>query len=226
MEIEIDKAYNCDCKELLTEMQDCGLKADWCITDPPYGLNIASNGRMGGNGYAKVRDYHGLAEWDKERIPSLYFDMIFQCSDNQIIFGGNYYTDILPPTKSWIVWDKRSPDKRDRNDFPDCELAWCSQGVARVFNYMYSGMLQEDRKHPDFRFHPTQKPTQLWYKLLNFYTKEGDVILDPFGGSFSLAVACAKSNRHFITCEKDKNIFEKGQKWLNDVKSQGSIFDL
>lgn len=226
MEIEIDKAYNCDCKELLTEMQDCGLKADWCITDPPYGLNIASNGRMGGNGYAKVRDYHGLAEWDKERIPSLYFDMIFQCSDNQIIFGGNYYTDILPPTKSWIVWDKRSPDKRDRNNFPDCELAWCSQGVARVFNYMYSGMLQEDRKHPDFRFHPTQKPTQLWYKLLNFYTKEGDVILDPFGGSFSLAVACAKSNRHFITCEKDKHIFEKGQKWLNDVKSQGSIFDL
>lgn len=226
MEIFLDTAYNCDCKELLTEMQDCRLKADWCITDPPYGLNIASKGRMGGNGCTKARDYSGLVEWDKGRIPSLYFDMIFQCSDNQIIFGGNYYTDILPPTKSWIVWDKRLPDKRDRNDFPDCELAWCSQGVARVFNYMYNGMLQEDKKHPDFRFHPTQKPTQLWYKLLNFYTKEGDIILDPFGGSFSLAVACVKSNRHFITCEKDKQIFGKGQKWLNDVQSQGSLFDL
>lgn len=48
MEIEIDKAYNCDCKELLLEMQKTGIKADWCITDPPYGLSIASKGRMGG----------------------------------------------------------------------------------------------------------------------------------------------------------------------------------
>lgn len=231
MEIEIDKAYNCDCKELLLGMQKMGIKADWCITDPPYGLDI---GKMTftlhkpekSNAKAAKRDYVGVADWDSDRLTNEYFDLIFSTSTNQIIFGGNYYTDILPPTKSWLVWDKRLPHKRDRNDFADCELAWCSQGVARVFNYMYNGMLQQDKKHPDFRFHPTQKPTQLWYKLLNFYTKEGDVILDPFGGSFSLAVACAKSNRHFITCEKDKHIFEKGQKWLNDVKSQGSIFDL
>ena len=86
MEIFLDTAYNCDCKELLTEMQDCGLKADWCITDPPYGLNIASKGRMGGNGYAKARDYHGLAEWDNERIPSLYFDMILDQTLVLILF--------------------------------------------------------------------------------------------------------------------------------------------
>lgn len=42
-----------------------------------------------------------------------------------------------------------------------CELAWCSdKGVARVFHYLYNGMIQGS-KHKDDRFHPTQKPTQL-----------------------------------------------------------------
>ena len=152
-----------------------------------------------------------------------YFDLIRKVSKDQIIFGGNYYTNFLPPTKSWIVWNKRLYNSKDRNDFADCELAWCSKGVARVFNLMYNGMLQDGKK--DFRFHPTQKPTQLWCMLLNYYTKENDLILDCFAGSQSLRIACYKTNRRYIGFEIDKYYFDKGNEWYKNETRQMSMFN-
>lgn len=226
-----NNCYNCDCEIGMKLMQEQGLKADWCITDPPYGIGVGSlaytNGvAMVGNALAKRRDYSTQGGWDNVRIGGAYFDLMLDRSDNQIIFGGNYYTDILPPTKSWVCWNKRSYAQNDRNDFADCELAWCSKGVARVFNYMYNGMLQDDMRNKDERFHATQKPTQLWCKLLNFYTKENDLILDPFAGSQSLRIACHKLKRNYIGFEIDKEYYEKGCDWYNRVTSQLSIFDL
>ena len=219
-----------DCKEGMILMSRGGLHADWVITDPPYGIGVGSlaytNGvAMVGNALAQRRDYSGTGNWDNSRIDKFYFDLMFALSDNQIIFGGNYYTDILPVTKSWAIWDKRCDDKQ-RNDFADCEMAWCSKGVARVFHYTYNGMLQGDMKNKDYRFHPTQKPTQLWVKLLNYYTKEGDLILDPFAGSQSLRIACHKLKRDYIGFEIDKEYYDKGCEWYNRVTSQISIFDL
>ena len=76
------------------------------------------------------------------------------------------------------------------------------------------------------RIHPTQKPTQLIIQLLNHYTKENDLILDPFTGSFTTAVACHKMQRRFIGAELDKEYFEKGYARLNKAQSQISLFDL
>lgn len=232
MEIKENTIFNCDCMELMNEMVKQNIKVDWCITDPPYGINIANmsytkDGSVKtGKAKAKRRDYSKTnRKWDNSKLPKKYFDLIRQISNNQIIFGGNYYADYLPPTGSWLVWDKRCDDSM-RNDFADCELAWCSKGVARVFHYLYNGMLQGDMKNRDDRFHPTQKPTQIWIKLLNYYTKYGDVIFDPFAGSCSLAVACHKTGRKYICCEIDKDYYEKGTEWLNRVKSQITIFDL
>lgn len=110
--------YNCDCLDLMREMIQVGVKVDWCIADPPY--NIGFSKIQGGDGVTKAQVYD-IKEWDDQRWTKEYFDLIFQVSKNVIIFGGNYYTDILPPTKSWIVWDKCCDDKF-RNDFADCEL--------------------------------------------------------------------------------------------------------
>lgn len=229
MEIKENTVYNCDCLQLMKEMEKQGIVVDWLITDPPYGTKCGSINRKNytkwnGNGVATRRDYD-LKEWDNERISKEYFDLMFKVSKNQIIFGGNYYTDILPPTKSWIIWDKRC-DNNLRNDFADCELAWCSTGQARVFRYLYNGMIQGDMKNKDDRFHPTQKPTQLMSQLLNYYTKEGDLILDPFMGSFTTAISCHKLNRRYIGAELDKEYFEKGTERLKKLKTQISIFDL
>lgn len=228
--LEINNIYNMDCLEGMRLMKEQGLKADWVITDPPYGIgydklaNVVSGTQYGRSATAKK--VYASKGWDDIRIGVDIIDLMRECSNEQIIFGGNYYADILPPTKSWVVWNKRSYALTDRNDFADCELAWCSKGVARVFNYMYNGMLQDDMKNKDERFHPTQKPTQLWYKLLNFYTKEGDLILDPFAGSQSLRIACHKLNRNYIGFEIDKEYYQKGCEWYLKETSQISMFDI
>lgn len=226
MVIKENKVYNMDCLDLMKEMVKQGIVVDWLITDPPYNLGwqrITVN-KCGGGAKAIARNY-GKKNWDNQRLSQEYFDLMFKVSKNQIIFGGNYYTDFLPPTQSWIVWNKRDVGLEDKNDFADCELAWCNKGVARVFHYLYKGMLQGDMKNKDDRFHPTQKPTQLWTQLINYYTKENDTIFDPFMGSFTTAVACHKMGRKYIGAELDKEYFDKGMERLNKVKAQISMFD-
>lgn len=80
--------------------------------------------------------------------------------------------------------------------------------------------------HKDVRFHPTQKPSQLFKAILNFYTKEGDLIFDPFAGSCVVPVCCHNMQRNFIACEINKEYCEKGSKWLDKEMSQLNIFDL
>ena len=230
MELEINKVYNCDCLDLMREMVKQKIKADWLIADPPYGIGVGSqvysNGvEMVGKAIAQRRDYSNTGNWDNNRLTKEYFDLMFKCSKNQIIFGGNYYTDYLPPTKSWVIWDKRCDDVY-RNDFADCEIAWCSKGVARVFHYLYNGMIQGDMKNKDERFHPTQKPTQLISQLIQYYTKENDLILDPFMGSFTTAICCHRLQRNFIGAELDKEYFELGQKRLQQEQQKISLFEL
>lgn len=145
------------------------------------------------------------------------------CSKNQVIFGGNYFADLLPPTSCYIVWDKQN----DGNDFADCELAWCSsKSAVRVIRYRWSGMLQGNMKMKEKRIHPTQKPLPVIEWILNKYTKEGDLILDPFAGSCTTAVACHKLNRRYICAEKDEEYFNLGVQRLEDFKNQISIFDI
>lgn len=228
MTLEINTVYNVDCIDLMREMERQGIVADWLIADPPYGINVNMGAGVGeGGGFFTVKESkYSKKEWDKNRLTQEYFDLMFKVSKNQIIFGGNYYTDILPPTKSWIVWNKRSYNLTDRNDFADCELAWCSKGVARIFNYMYNGALQGDMKNKEERFHPTQKPTQIICQLLNYYTQENDLIIDPFMGSFTTAVACHKLKRNFIGAELDKEYFDLGYKRLHNVQSQLDIWHM
>ena len=56
--------------------------------------------------------------------------------------------------------------------------------------------------------HSTEKPVALMEWILKYYSKEGDVVLDPTMGSGSTGVACKNLNRSFIGIEKDPEIFE------------------
>lgn len=227
MEIKINTVYHGDCRDLMKAMIEQGIVADWCIADPPYGIGEdgAKNETRSSHNIAPTKFTH--KDWDKERITKDYFDLMRTCSKNQIIFGGNYYSDFLPSPfgNNFAVWDKRSGNK-NRNDFSDCEVAWCSTGGGRMFRFVWDGMVQGDMKNKEKRIHPTQKPVALITMLLNYYTKEDDLIIDPFMGSFSTAIACHKNNRRFIGAEKDDEYFENGSKRLSEVQSQMSIFDL
>lgn len=179
---------------------------DLVLTDPPYWIDIwKMNFTSWANWWvAKRNDYRWKANWDSS-IPDIeYFDEIFRISKKQIIFWWNYFTEILPPTKSWIIWDKRVEEKYS-NDFADCEMAWCSEWQARIFRFLWSWMLQWNMKHKEKREHPTMKPKELFKWCLENYSQPWDIILDCFAWSWTTAVASIELWRKYIVIEKDED---------------------
>lgn len=200
---------NKDCLEYMKTLEDNYF--DLIITDPPYGINICSNGSIGGGKLAKAKDY-GVQNWDKSIPSKECFEEMKRVSKNQIIFGGNYMTDYLPSSSCWIVWDK----DKGGCDFADCELAWTSFNTAvRKFKYKWQGMLQEEMGlFKEKRLHPTQKPVALGRWLLDKYAKKGDKVFDPFAGSGSFLVVCKQLGFEFVGCEKEKKYCEIARKRL------------
>ena len=222
-------AYNADCLPAMREMPDNAF--DLAVVDPPYGIGIMTmnytktgNIRPSRKSAAKRRDYRKQGEWDK-RPDKEYFDLLMRVSKKQIVWGGNYFTDILPPTKSYLVWDKRIREEMT-NDFADCEIAWMASemGVARVFRYMWDGMIQENMKNKEDRFHPTQKPVALYRWIYQHYAKEGDKILDTHLGSGSSRIAAYDAGLDFVGYEIDKEYFDQQEERFAAHTAQMSLF--
>lgn len=220
--------YNMDCNEGMKQFPDKFF--DLAIVDPPYGIGVMSmnytkSGAVRTHGYAAAqrRDYRKQSEWDIKPDQS-YFDELFRVSKHQIVWGGNYFADMLPPSKSFVVWDKRCNDAM-RNDFADCEYAWTDSGVARMFRFVWNGMIQGNMKSKEERFHPTQKPVALYEWCLNNYAKPGYKILDTHVGSASSLVACHNLKFQYVGFELDPDYYQKSSERLEDAKAQASIFD-
>ena len=173
------------------------LRPDVIITDPPYGIGAYANGTMGGGVLAKQSKFD-KTDWDNKRPDRVYFEMMKHVSRNQVIFGGNYFADVLDPKMGWIVWDKDNGD----NNFADCELAWTSYDQAtRKVKFKWQGMLQENMKEKEHKYHPTQKPLCVLEWVIEKYTTPTDVILDPFLGSGTTLVAARRLGRKAIGIE-------------------------
>lgn len=133
----------------------------------------------------------------------------------------------MPTSKGFIVWDKRVNDEM-RNDFADCELAWLSEGlgVARVFRYVWNGMIQGNMKAKEDRFHPTQKPVALYSWIFRNYAQAGYKILDTHLGSGSSRIAAYDLNLDFVGYEIDKEYFDKQEERFAKHTAQTSLFVL
>lgn len=194
---------------------------DLAIVDPPYGIDIAKNGSVGGGGVCKVTDY-GAKEWDSKRPNVDYFIELKRVSKNQIIWGANHFIEnILNANSScWIVWDKDNT-----GNFADSELAYTSFDTAvRNFKWRWNGMLQQNMKMKQKRIHPTEKPIQLYEWLLQKYAKENDKILDTHLGSGSIAIACHNLGFDLTACELDKDYYDAAMKRIQQHKQQTRMF--
>lgn len=216
-----------DCMEYLPKYPDNYF--DLAIVDPIYGdvskggyMNT-NNGKHIGNGAAKQNNYH-LGIWSQEKTGADYFEELRRVSKNQIIWGGNYFSDVLPPSQGWIIWDKQHAVERS---FADAELAWTSYNKAtRIFRFMWDGMLQGDMTNKEERIHPTQKPVQLYTWILSRYAKKGDLILDTHAGSASSLVACYELGFEYVGFEIDPVYYEKANKRLMEASQQIRIEDI
>ena len=204
---------------------------DLAVVDPPYGIgcmtmNYTKSGAVRTPGYAaaKRRDYRKQGQWDVKPTEE-YFQQLFRVSRRQIIWGGNYFSDILPPSKGFICWDKRVNDQMT-NDFSDCEYAWMSEGlgVARMFRYCWNGMIQGNMKNKEERFHPTQKPVALYAWIFRNYAQPGYKILDTHLGSGSSRIAAYDAGLDFAGYEIDKEYFDKQEQRFREHTQQVSLF--
>jgi DNA modification methylase len=178
-----------------------GQKADMVFTDPPYGIDIVgNNGKVGGGNKAKNGVYSKvIADDTTDTAKEFYQTCISLGFENFIIWGGNYFTDFLPFSSSWIIWDKRGD--MNSNNFADGEMAWCSfETRVRIYKQIWNGMIREGEK--DKRVHPTQKPIKVLSDIINDQIK-GSLIFDGFLGSGSTMVAAHQLKRKCYGMELD-----------------------
>ena len=196
-----------DCRDIFPLFDDQSVDA--VITDPPYGIKESRKNNSSRGVLAIAKEYT-IESWDDCRADWAILD-ILRVAKNQVIFGGNYYADILPPSSSWIVWDK----KNGSNDFADCELAWTSHNKAvRKIEWQWHGMIRKGREK---RHHPTQKPLGVMLFTIENYTNPGDLVLDPFMGSGTTGAACKMLGRKFIGIEKSYEYFEIAKKRIEET---------
>ena len=209
---QTSEVYLMDCMELMSRYPDKHF--DLAVVDPPYGIgrdgSIKTTSKHGG------RKAHAFKGWDTS-IPKLeYFTELFRVSQNQIIWGANYFPQYLPSSMGWIFWDK---GQRICNS--DGELAFSSfQKALRVVTINRVQLQVEGET-----FHPTQKPIKLYDFCFDFAKLEaGAKVLDTHLGSGSSRISAKKNKLNFVACEIDAEYFEKSCKRYDDFVSQRRIF--
>lgn len=229
----IGKILHADAREVLAALPDKAV--DVLLTDPPYGMpgreagpppqgsGVASKRGRFGNKNSRFEKYRKMAgaghwkygdemtAWDVAPGPEVFREM-FRVSKEQIIWGGNYFE--LPATRCFNVWRKLTIS--EGFSMAMCEYAWTS--------YKTNAKWWEFAPQDAERFHPTQKPLALICRQLEEYTKPGDLVLDCYSGSGTVAVACHMLGRRFIAVEKNAIYWEKSVARLEAVQAQGLLF--
>lgn len=200
--------YLGDCVDILPQIE----RANAVVTDPPYGINAARARNSQKWGW---KDYEG-GEWDKERPEPHVIKAVVTAAPAVILWGGNYFADLLEPSEKWLIWDKGQKDF----SLADAELAWCSFGGAiRRLEYSRSKALQDGKQHP------TQKPVELMAWCLDQIPGlKAGTVLDPFMGSGTTGVACVKRGLSFVGIEKDEGYFLGACERIRKAYAQPDMF--
>lgn len=159
-------------------------------TDPPYGMSAVSK-----SGVLSEKYKTDIMNDDDNTVAIESFNLCREkfCNAKQVWWGANYYTECLPSSECWIVWDKNNGN----SDQTDCELAWANfRSVVRQFT------MASEKKN---RVHPTQKPCKLFSDIANKFDKNKEFknVLDLFGGSGSTMMACEQMGKKNFTMELD-----------------------
>ncbi len=206
MEKYLNKIIHGDCLEIMKQLPDKCI--DLVLTDPPYGIGFDTEKESMSAGLRKDGSKRKYNEWSnpvpknypKEKWDfkptKEYFNEIFRVSKEQIIWGGNYFTDMLPPSGGWLIWDKGVV----MPTLSKCEMAWTSiMNHVEIRHYLWAGFRKQQ---PEERYHTTQKPLEIMKWSLSFSKNKG-VVFDPFAGSCTTAIAAKQLGRNYICIEKE-----------------------
>jgi site-specific DNA-methyltransferase (adenine-specific) len=203
--------YCGDCLEILPTLKGI----DAVVSDPPYGIgfrNSSASARTHG-GQLVRRNTKPIRGDDRpfDPAPWLIFSTV-------LLWGADHFSKGLPDFGTYLSWNK-NPACSPKDQFVDCEFAWCSEKVKRNgFAYQWKGLANRKDgwektervgSRPAPRHHPSQKPVELMrWCLETARIGLGKTVLDPYMGSGTTGVACITSGRKFIGIEIDPDYFE------------------
>lgn len=195
--------YNADCRQVLPFLP----RFDLLLTDPPYGIGRdGSRPSTSKHGGRKAYEFQG---WDSEAPPDYVLQMCLASSEEQVVWGANYFPKVFDGSMGWLVWDKGQDICSS-----DCELAYSSRQAA-----LRRLVLNRVALMKDGTVHPTQKPAALLKWCLGLFP-EAKTVLDPFAGSGTTGVACKLEGRKATLIEVNEAYCESAAKRL----SQGVLF--
>ena len=176
----------------------CGESVDLVLTDPPYGVRSVDpkTGKIGSGSkvYAPV-----IGDTDTDMFIEAWH-ILRTLSTRFIIWGGQNFTRILPPSCGWLFWDKCK--NSDALSFGDGELAWSNFGTKiKKYSFRWNGFCRDGSSTLNQKVHPNQKPVELHAHILEDFSAEGDLILDCFGGSGTTLIASHITNRRCFMME-------------------------
>jgi DNA modification methylase len=195
--------YHGDCRDVLPSIMPADV--DLLLTDPPYGVAFTLPAQVVGKGNrARLRGGKPpVFDDDKPFDPAhlLRFPRL-------VLFGANHYSDKLPVSGGWLVWDKTGGGRGPDNSFADAELAWTTVvRTPRIFHHLWKGLVR-DSEAGESVLHPTQKPVALMAWIIQNWSTAGGLILDPYMGSGPIVRAAKNLGRRAIGIEFEERYCE------------------
>lgn len=231
MKAWLNTIHNTDCLIGMKKLPDKSI--DLILADPPYGISRKLNTegkRLGST--AKLSFNFG--DWDV--FNSKWFDLAVAKTKGWIITfcakkDIGFYWNILEEEKfvaiDALVWQK--PDPLPLNAKKRFVNAWESIVVGKRPGsywgsaYEHNILKYQAPKKTNIRVHPTQKPLGLIEKLIVLTTKKGDIILDPFLGSGTTALAAKDLERYYIGFEISEEYCNLAKKRVEEYKPNGRL---
>jgi site-specific DNA-methyltransferase (adenine-specific) len=208
-----------DCFDILEKIDSNSI--DLILTDPPYNISRESNFKKNSENKKFNNISIDFGDWDQKEIN---LDKIFFESKRILKKGGTiiifydvwkslnikFYAEKYGFKQSRICqWVKTNPVPINS------KKNYLSNAIEFFFTFVKSGSptfnSEYDRGIYNFPIchgnertnHPTQKPLKLIQSIIEKHSKEGDIVLDPFGGSGTTAVASLLTKRSFILIEQN-----------------------
>ena len=238
MQIELDKIYNEDCLIGMKQIPDGTI--DLVATDPPY--RTTARGSAGNSGGMLQKDINkkGMVFEDndcdiEQFLPELYRVLkdgshcYIMCNHTNLV----HYLKVIDESDfhfiKCLIWDKGN--KIMGTFYMNCfeYILFLRKGAGKPINDCGRGDILSvpniKDKNPDgTNIHDSQKPITLMQILVEESTQPGDVVLEPFLGSGTTAIACHRSKRHYIAFELNKEYFDKACKRIKEEQAQLTLF--
>lgn len=206
-------------------------RTHFVITDPPYGIAYQSNRKRDKTERFDVLENDDRADFswlDKVQNAIMQPAALFVFCRWDVQFA--FYEAIARywRIRSQVIWDRGVHGLGDLNSqYAPChDVCWfATQGDYMFPNGRPKSIYHVDRVPANALLHPTQKPLALMQIIVSDLTRVGDLVVDPFMGSGTTAIACAKLQRKFWGCEIDAKYYDIARRRVAEANQQRALFE-